>query len=298
MSHSSHSCCHATHNADGGLLEGARLIQVLPAEVRERLEGAPHKKKKPTLLPWPSSKIKLSVAFKCLGWRPEAALSQRNWQCRAAFSLCSRGLSASFGRLSRIPPQSTQSHAEKKHTGVHVSLHGPVISLIKKNKWRILHILQQASCRTCVQRTCNATPLTRAPSVSLPWRTEPVQPFKMPTFGADGRMSSESKGWGRVVGLQGVYLGKRRSDRSSRWRPCAQTGRRKKNSWQEVWLKDKRFEHFARRDAKPSFSFLKAVWFFVTDKKQNSLTRRLIMFFRSSCLRWEKISHLYRTKYF
>lgn len=38
MSHSSHSCCHATHNADGGLLEVARLIQVLPVEVRERLK--------------------------------------------------------------------------------------------------------------------------------------------------------------------------------------------------------------------------------------------------------------------
>lgn len=93
------------------------------------------KTKTKTLLPRPSSKIKLSVAFKCLGWRPEAALSQQNWPCRAAFSLCSQGLSASFGRLSRIPPPSTQSHAEKKHTAMHVSLHGLLFHCWKISEW-------------------------------------------------------------------------------------------------------------------------------------------------------------------
>lgn len=268
MSHPSRSCCHAAHNADGGLLEVVRLIQVLPAEVRERLKEPRTKKK--TLLPWPSSKIKLSVAFKCLGWRPEAALSQQNWRRRAAFSLCLQGLSASFGRLSRIPPQSTQSHAEKKHTGMHVSLHGLLFHWLKISEWFCIfynrHGVAPASSVHALQ------PLWHVHHQFLylyVWNLCGLLRCRCSAGTGQSRWTDEfdweeSKGWGRVVGLPGFIWENEATDPAGGG-PAQRDGERK-NSWQIVRLKDKRFERFARRDAKPSFSFLKAVWFFVSER--------------------------------
>lgn len=134
MSHSLHSYCHATHNADGGPLEDARLIQVLPAEVRERLKE-PCTKKNTSSFHGPLWRSNFPWRSNVSGEGRRQLCRQQNWQCRAAFSLCSQGLSASFGRLSRIPPQSTQSHAEKKHTGMHVSLHGLLFHWLKISEW-------------------------------------------------------------------------------------------------------------------------------------------------------------------
>lgn len=144
-------------------------------------------------------------------------------------------------------PSTEHSKSRWKETHQHARFPARAVISLNENKWMILHILQQAWCRTCVQRTCNAAPLTRAPSVSLPLRMEPVRPFKMPMF--RGKRTEPMDGWVRLGGKQrlregcwpsGLYLGKR-SDWSSRWRPCT-AGRRKEKQLtnsavkgQEVW---------------------------------------------------------------
>lgn len=132
MSHSSHSCCYATHNADGGLLEVARLIQVLPRGGkgwRSLVQKKPsfHGPLRGSNSPWRSNvsgegRRQLCRRRTGSAERPSPC-ARRDWVRHLA------ACQESFHR-------GTQSHAEKKHTGMHVSLHGLLFhSSLKISEW-------------------------------------------------------------------------------------------------------------------------------------------------------------------